>query len=252
MADPGPRFPHDLEVEPFRIDAHDALQSTNDRARELAAEGAEDVVVVADRQTAGRGRLDRTWASPSGGIWMSLLLRPDLPVEQVPLLTFGAAVAVVDAADRLNVRAGIKWPNDVLVGDEGEERKLSGILTESSTADDGLEWAIIGVGINANVDIADLPPGSVTLSHLVGEVDRSDLTRDVLETFAELRADPDRILAGWRRRAITLGQRVSISTGEKTVTGRALDIDDTGRLLVDTSDGIVHVATGECDHLRPA
>ncbi len=252
MADPTPSFPHDLEVDPFRIDAHDSLPSTNDRARELAAAGADGVVVIADRQTAGRGRLDRDWASPPGGIWMSLLLRPDLPVEQVPLLTFGAAVAVVEAVERLDVQAGIKWPNDVLIVAEGEERKLSGILTESSTANGELEWAIIGVGINANVDIDALPPGSVSLSHLVGEVDRTRVTQAVLERFAELMTAPDRVLAGWRRRAITLGQRVRVSTGDATVEGRALDIDDTGRLLVDTGDGIERVATGDCEHLRPA
>lgn len=252
MTTHGSGFPHDVEAAPFRIDAHDSLPSTNDRARELADRGETDVAVLADRQTAGRGRLDRDWASPPGGIWMSLLVRPDLPVARVPLLTFGAAIAIVEAVDPLGVEAGIKWPNDVLVTVDGEDRKLAGILTESSTAEGLLDWAIIGVGLNANVDLDDLPPNSVSLNHLIGEVDRTGLARAILEGFGALREDHDRILASWRRNAITLGTRVAVTTGDDTVEGMALDIDDIGRLLVDTGDGIVRVATGDCDHLRRA
>jgi len=99
----------------FEVEYHDSLPSTNDRARELAADGASDVVVLADRQTGGRGRRGRQWSSPAGGVWMSVVLRPDLPPARAPLLTLAAAVAVTDAARELGVDAAIKWPNDVVV-----------------------------------------------------------------------------------------------------------------------------------------
>lgn len=245
-------FPHGVESGSFRIDPHDALPSTNDRARELAAEGADDVAVIADRQTSGRGRLDREWASPPGGIWVSLLVRPSLPVDRVSILTFAAAIAVVRAATEAGVEARLKWPNDVLITHEEEERKLAGILTESSTQDGRLRWAIIGIGVNANVDPDDLPPGSISLQDLVGEVDRAAVTEGLLAAFDRLRGDPAGVIEAWRQNAVTLGRRVEITTGDVSITGVATDIDESGRLLVETETGVERVAVGDCRHLRSA
>jgi BirA family biotin operon repressor/biotin-[acetyl-CoA-carboxylase] ligase len=115
---------------PFEVEYHDSIGSTNDRARELAAAGAEDVVVLADEQTGARGRLDRAYSSPSGGVWLSIVCRPELPPAQVPIYTLATAVATAEALRDVGVDAGIKWPNDVLV--EGSEAKIVGILTENS------------------------------------------------------------------------------------------------------------------------
>lgn len=245
-------FPHGVESGSFRIDPHDALPSTNDRARELAAEGAADVAVIADRQTAGRGRLDREWASPPGGIWVSVLVRPSLPVDRVSILTFAAAVAVVRAAAEAGVEARLKWPNDVLITDDEEERKLAGILTESSTRNGRLQWAIIGIGVNANVDRDDLPPGSISLQDLVGGVDRTAVTEALLAAFDRLRGDQAGVVEAWRTHTVTLGRRVEITTGDGSFTGVATDIDETGRLLVETETGVERVAVGDCRHLRSA
>ncbi|PSQ49348.1 biotin--[acetyl-CoA-carboxylase] ligase [Halobacteriales archaeon SW_6_65_15] len=131
----GPAVEFGLDA-PFEVEYHDAIASTNDRARELAAEAASDAVVLADEQTGGRGRLDREWSGPPGGVWLSLVLAPDLPPAHVPALTLAAAVATTDAARQAGVPAEIKWPNDVLVAppaDAETERggkKLAGILTE--------------------------------------------------------------------------------------------------------------------------
>lgn len=245
-------FPHGVQSGSFRIDPHDALPSTNDRARELAAEGAADVAVIADRQTAGRGRLDREWASPPGGIWLSLLVRPSLPVDRVSILTFAAALAVVRAAAEAGVEARLKWPNDVLITDDEEERKLAGILTESSTRDGRLQWAIIGIGVNANVDRDDLPPGSISLQDLVGGVDRTAVTEALVAAFDRLRGDQAGVIEAWRTHAVTLGRRVEITTGDGSITGVATDIDESGRLLVETETGVERVAVGDCRHLRSA
>lgn len=250
----GPAVEYGLEA-PFSVEYHDAIGSTNDRARELAAEGAEDVVVLADEQTGGRGRLDREWVGPSGGVWLSLLVRPDVPPAHAPLLTLAAAVAVTRAAREAGVDAEIKWPNDVLVADESAERggrKLTGILTEMEGEADRVSWAVVGIGVNANVAADRLPDDATSVQNEVGPVDRRAFVQRLLETFDELRAVPDAVLPTWRDYAATLGRRVRVETPGGTVEGEAVDVAMPGALVVDTDEGRVRVHAGDCDHLRPA
>lgn len=236
---------------PFEVEFHEAIDSTNDRARELAAAGAEDVVVVADRQTGGRGRLDREWSSPPGGVWLSIVCRPAVPPARAPLFTLAAAVAVARAAREAGVDARIKWPNDVLV----DGRKLAGVLTEMEGEADRVSWLVVGVGVNANVDSGDLP-GSLEATSLLAErgeaVDRRVFTQRLLETFDELRGDESAILPAWRELAATLGREVRVETPTGTVEGRAVDVGDAGSLVVETGDGETVVTAGDCEHLRPA
>ena len=246
----GPALEYGLDA-PFDVEYHDALASTNDRARELAAAGAADVAVVADEQTGGRGRLDRQWSSPSGGVWLSLVLRPDLPPAEVPLVTLAAAVAVTRAATEVGVDAGIKWPNDVLVPTGAGERKLAGVLTEVETEGDRVEWVVVGVGVNANVDAETLPGGATSLREQVGDVDRRTFVQRLLETFADVRSDPGAILDAWHGHALTLGRRVRVETPGGTVIGEALRVEQPGTLVVATDDGERRVHAGDCDHLRP-
>ena len=239
---------------PFEIEYHNAISSTNARARDLADEGATDVVVLADEQTGGRGRLDRTWHSPSGGIWLSVLFRPDVPMAATPVYTLAAAVAVARAAREAGIEAVIKWPNDVLVRVECEERKLVGILTEMEGEADRVSWVVVGIGINANVDPGALPSeaDATSLSAVRGEpVDRRRFTQRVLETFDTVGTDPDAILDEWREYAATLGRQVRIDTPNREVVGEAVDIEYPGSLVVDTGDELVTVSAGDCDHLRP-
>jgi BirA family biotin operon repressor/biotin-[acetyl-CoA-carboxylase] ligase len=249
----GPAVAYELDA-PFEIEYHDAIPSTNARARELADEGATDVVVLADEQTGGRGRLDRTWHSPSGGIWLSVLFRPEVPMAGTPVFTLAAAVAVARAAREAGVEAVIKWPNDVLVAVDGEERKLVGILTEMEGEADRVSWVVVGIGINANVDPEELPSdaGATSLSAVRGEpVDRRRFTQRVLETFDTVGTDPEAILEEWREYATTLGREVRIDTPDGEIVGEAVDIEYPGSLVVDTGDEHVTVAAGDCDHLRP-
>jgi BirA family biotin operon repressor/biotin-[acetyl-CoA-carboxylase] ligase len=246
---------------PYRIEFHESIGSTNDRARELAAEGDRGVVVVADEQTGGRGRLDRTWSGPSGGVWLSILLAPELSAGDGPLLTLGAGVATARAAREAGVPAGIKWPNDVVVplrageavapdeaADAGtEERKLAGILTERTG-----DAVVIGIGVNANVSAADLPAGATTIRDLVGAVDRRVFVQRLLEEFHDLASDPESILPAWRQLATTLGRRVRVTTRDGEVVGTAVDVTRPGALVVDTERGRTTITTGDCQHLRPA
>ncbi|MFB6266087.1 MAG: biotin--[acetyl-CoA-carboxylase] ligase [Halodesulfurarchaeum sp.] len=278
----GDAITFDLDA-PYRIEFRESVTSTNAVARGYAERGEADVVVVADAQTAGRGRDGRGWVSPSGGIWLSILVRPDLEARRLPLLTLAGAVAVARAVEEVGVDATIKWPNDVLARTDdgegegvGEERKLAGVLSEAETTSGGVEWAIIGIGINANVDPADLvperdrsqasgvegtrdgPPGDrdvnglapTSLRALVGDVDRRAVTQRVLELFFELLLDPTEIVPAWRDVAGTLGRRVRITTADEVFEGVAEGITSEGALRVSTETGTRVVSIGDCAHLR--
>ena len=273
---------------PYSVEYHDSIDSTNERARELAIDGAENAVVLAGEQTGGRGRLGRKWSSPPGSVAMSVVCRPNVSPAEVPLLTLAAAVAVVRAAREAGVDAGIKWPNDVLVSGgsngrseiEGTERKLAGILTEMEGEADRVSWVIVGIGVNANVDSGRLPEGSTSLRAERGgreDVERRVFVQRVLEEFHALRGEPDAILDAWREHALTLGRRVRVETPGGAVVGNAIDVEHPGTLLIETSGEesekrgnerrgnerrgneesgdettIVRVHAGDCEHLRSA
>jgi BirA family biotin operon repressor/biotin-[acetyl-CoA-carboxylase] ligase len=246
---------------PYDVAYHDSLVSTNDRARDLAADGASELVVLADEQTGGRGRRNRAWAAPSGGVWLSVVLRPDRPPAHAPLYTLAAAVATADACRAAGVDARIKWPNDVVVavdddasdhGDGTGEAKLAGILTEMEGEADRVNWLVVGVGLNANVDADALPEGATSLRALVGDVDRRRVVQRLLERFHEGTRDLDGVVSAWRERTTTLGRRVRVETAAGEVVGEAIDVTTTGGLVVRTTDGEVTVHAGDCEHLRPA
>ena len=258
---------------PYAVEYHDRIASTNERARELAAEGADGVAVVADEQTGGRGRLDREWVAPSGGVWLSLAVRPDVPPARAPLFTLAAAVATADACREAGVDAHIKWPNDVLVGDaaSGTEsdggagagaaggrggRKVAGVLTEMEGEADRVSWLVAGIGVNADVDLDALPADAASLREERGEpVDRRRFAATLLERFAALTETRDRmnrILPAWRERASTLGRRVRVDTPNGSVTGTAVSVEPPGALVIETDAGTRRVHAGDCEHLRDA
>jgi BirA family biotin operon repressor/biotin-[acetyl-CoA-carboxylase] ligase len=247
---------------PFDVEYHDAVGSTNDRGRELAAAGASDVVVVADEQTGGRGRLQRPWSAPSGGVWLSLVVRPDVPPAHAPAFTLATAVAATRACREAGVAAVIKWPNDVLVDSESDVspretarggRKLAGVLTEMEGEADRVSWLVVGLGLNANVDAADLPPDATSLREQLGEdVDRRVFVQRVLERVHEYRSDLRAVVDEWTDYAATLDRRVRVETATETFEGVAVGVEFPGALVVERDDGTREtVHAGECDHLRP-
>jgi BirA family biotin operon repressor/biotin-[acetyl-CoA-carboxylase] ligase len=248
----GPAVEFGLDAE-FEVEYHDAIPSTNERARELGSAGESDVVVVADEQTGGKGRLNRGWSSPSGGVWLSVLLRPDVPPAQAPAFTLAAAVATTHAAREAGVDAEIKWPNDVLVGHPDGNYKLAGVLTEMEGEADRVSWLVVGIGINANVDPADIESDQPTTSIRaeVGDIERRVFVQRLLEEFDDLRSDLDSVVPAWREYASTLGQRVRVDTPGGEVVGDAVDVEFPGALVVETDDGPVTVTAGDCEHLRP-
>ncbi|KAB1198496.1 MULTISPECIES: biotin--[acetyl-CoA-carboxylase] ligase [Haloferax] len=270
----------------YDVEFHETLASTNDRARELAADGASDVVVVAREQSASRGRKGREWAAPDGSVSMSVLIRPDEPPAFAPLYTLAMAVAVCDAAREAGVDASIKWPNDVIVSSTPERaannrssdssesdvvatseasgvsptdhptnqpyRKLCGILTEMEGEADRVSWLVIGAGINVNLDPATLPDGATSVAAEARPVERRVFVQRVLERFDEQRTALESVLPAWRERADTLGRRVRVHTAGGVVEGTAVDVERPGTLVVRTDDGETRVHAGDCEHLRPA
>ena len=224
-----------------------SVGSSNDEARVLARAGApEGTAVLADAQTAGRGRLGRGWQSPAGeGIWLSLVLRPALPAPETPRLTLAAAVAVAEAIRAHGVPAGIKWPNDILV----DGRKCCGILTEMELLGEAVAFVILGIGLNVNQ--AGFPPEiaaqATSLRLALGQpLERVALACAILE---RLEVRYDQLLAGeaaavlgaWRALSVTLGHRVRVTpaTGGPALVGEAADVDADGALLLRRDDGRV-------------
>lgn len=225
-----------------------------ERARSGAATG---LVIVAEHQTAGRGRLDRTWESPAhAALTFSFLIRPtSLPPARWPWLPLLAGYAVHQAL-RGVAPTRLKWPNDVLVGD----RKLAGILVELVDTSAG-QAAVVGIGLNVSTTEAELPvPTATSLAIENGDApDRTELLRGLLATFAHEYAawsgaggNPDAGLrAAYRQACATLGTdvRVDLPSGAQ-LTGRASDVDESGRLVVDTADGPETVGAGDVVHVR--
>lgn len=231
---------------PWKSNLHwiDSTDSTNTQLKAMALDGApHGTVLIADRQTGGRGRMGRTFQSPGGmGIYMSLLLRPRVPAEQWMHLTCAVAVAACDALTQATgLCPGIKWTNDLVVG----KKKLGGILTELVTAGEEL-CVIIGLGINCSQTQEDFDPQlqdtACSLSMVLGKpVCREAIVAALMHQLQRmdhrLLSDKLSILETYRKNCITLGRDISLIRGDAVRHGHALDIDEDGGLLVRFPDG---------------
>ncbi|MCR3922644.1 MAG: biotin--[acetyl-CoA-carboxylase] ligase [Firmicutes bacterium] len=236
-----------------KIYAYATIDSTNRRARELAQDGASDgTIVVAEMQTEGRGRLGREWNSPQGGIWLSLILRPQIQPFKVQSITLLTAVVAAETTELIaDVAVGIKWPNDLLL----HGKKVAGILTEVSAEMDCVRYLIVGIGLNANVAITSFPESvkDIATSLLVqtGQaVQRTEWVRIFLQRFEQeynyvVQHGFSAILKRWREYSITLGQDVVVHCAGQRIVGHAVDINEQGALLVETANGIEAFWAGE-------
>jgi BirA family biotin operon repressor/biotin-[acetyl-CoA-carboxylase] ligase len=224
--------------------------STMDMAKQAIRDGAaEGTIVIADHQTAGRGRLGRQWLSPpDSNILLSIILHPNL--KQLPRLTMVAALAVARSIEKLTgLEPAIKWPNDVLI----DGKKVSGVLIESDVQGDTVNYAIVGIALNVNLDPSSIPEISETatsLKQVLGrEVSRFHVLESLLGEFEKLyqalrRGEP--IDSEWRRRLETLGKKVAVRCGDELKEGYAESVDDEGNLLLRCPDGsMVTIAAGD-------
>jgi BirA family transcriptional regulator, biotin operon repressor / biotin---[acetyl-CoA-carboxylase] ligase len=242
---------------PELIHHYNQVESTNTTLRNLADKNApEGTIVVAEEQTAGRGRQGRSWSSPFGkGVWLSVLLRPPMPPQETPIFTLLAATAVVKSLKIIlpNLAVGIKWPNDLLINN----RKVCGILTELKAEAEILHYLVLGIGINVNFRKKDFMPDlskiatSLYLENGRKNVSRQKLAAVLLNELDNSYGDfisggPRPIIAQWKKDNITLGKNVSIKTVRGTFEGKAVDLNEDGSLLVEGKDGIrKHFHAGE-------
>ena len=231
---------------PWDIQYIESIGSTNTALRD-APHGT---VLIAGTQTGGRGRMGRSFHSPAGkGLYLSVLLRPSCKAQELMHLTCAAAVA---AAEAIDLDCGIKWTNDLVLGN----KKLGGILTELSLNPDGtVKWAIIGIGINRAHSLSDFPE---ELRHMATSLalesenppTAAELAASVIlslkKMWGSLLSGKEQMLAAYRRRCVTLGKEISLVRGEEIRHGTALDVDEEGALLVRFSDGHTEaVSSGE-------
>jgi len=250
-------MPFSLEIERLEasgllrhIELHEMLPSTNDLAIVRAADATlkTPALFVALEQTAGRGRGDNAWWSSDGALMFSLLLEPHrvgIPADRLPCVSLAVAVAICDTIEGLTpeMTGGVKWPNDVYLGD----RKLAGVLIECpNTSGQTPPRLVIGIGINVNNSLATAPAEvrsvGVSLCEVIGrELDGTDLLLNLLQALrsrlVQLARDDPQLAEAWRERSILSGRHVEILDGSRKITGEVVEIAEDGALVVQTPDG---------------
>ena len=225
------------------------LATTMEAAKELARKGtAEGAVVIAGTQTAGRGRIGRTWLSPDGGLAMSVMLKP--PMANLPQLIMIASLAVVRAIKRVTgLETQIKWPNDVLI----KGKKVCGILIENEVKEDKVNFAIIGIGINVNFNplaFPEIAEIATSLSHELGaEISKAELIGTLLCELEQLyleAQDGKPVYREWKENMETVGRWIQVKTGEIVEQGKAETVTEKGNLILRLADGsLSEIVTGD-------
>jgi len=243
-------FPWELPGRESSIHYFSELSSTMDMAKDLARKNCPDfTAVIAGRQTAGRGRLNRQWLSDDGGLYFTLVLRPDIPLPMSSRVNFLASLTLARVLrDLYQIEAAVKWPNDILVDD----RKLSGMLSELEAEADRVFFINIGMGINVNNDPAGVEPGAISLKKMLGrEVSRTRLLSRFLDEFENRlkNADYENVISEWKQYTTTLQRPVRIVTQREVSEGLAVDVDENGALIVKLADGsFKKIIYGDCFH----
>ncbi len=232
-----------------KIHFEESVTSTQQIAHKLAYEDAvEGTLVVAEEQTTGRGRLDRAWYSPKHtGVWMSMILRPQIPPSQAPQLTLLAAVGVVQAIQEVTgLEPDIKWPNDILI----HQKKIVGILTELQAETDRINSVIIGIGINVNQELSHFPESLHTIASSLAiekgeKIDRAKLIQVILLKIEKLYKEYLQhgfkvVKLLWESYATSIGKQIIARTLSGSIEGKAIGINEEGVLLLEDATGTVH------------
>jgi BirA family biotin operon repressor/biotin-[acetyl-CoA-carboxylase] ligase len=239
----------------------ESIPSTIWYGKDLAEQGGLDelhgLVIIAGEQTGGVGRMGRAWVSPSGGIWVTLVLKPNIPIDHLFMLTLAGSVSVARVLRKMfDIGALIKWPNDIIIGD----KKVAGILLELGAEGDRVKYCLVGMGIDANISVDTL---NESIRHMITsisnevdqEVDRAVVLAAILKEF-EVRYDMieqgeyEPVIREWKNFSSTIGRRVRINTLRNSFEGEAVDIDPTGALVVRKDNGkIEKVIAGDCVHI---
>lgn len=227
----------ETEIIGKKIYHYDQVNSTNKIASKLAKYGAnEGTIVIAEKQSSGKGRRGREWYSSEKGLWFSLILKPEIEIAETHFLTINASLAIYYALKERGIKAEIKWPNDILY----ENRKVCGILSEMNSSSEKLNYVITGIGINVNQENfpVEIEDKATSLFKILGsKVDKLNLLKDILFYFENfyfrfLNGDKEKLLEKWKRKISLLGKNVVVQSDGKKYTGKAVDIAKDGRLIL--------------------
>lgn len=233
------------------------IKSTNDYAKKLGNKGAsEGTIVISESQTMGKGRLNRNWKSPIGGIYLSIILRPSIKPSSASVLNLITAIAVTKVLQKYNISAKIKWPNDVLIN----KKKICGILTEMSSEHDEIKYVVVGIGLNTNTEIKsfdiDLQTTSTSIKNEINkEISNTEIIKILIEEFEKIYREFieygfTKLKEEWKFYSSTIGNIVKFITKNNVIEGKAIDIQDDGALLIETKNGFQKMISGDCIHLN--
>lgn len=239
------------------IHHYDSLTSTQAEAKRLALNEIQKAIVTADEQTGGRGRCGRNWESPrKGGLYVSFLIRPHIHPSKVHLINLASGLAVASfLRHSFGIKAVLKWPNDVIIKEEENLKKICGILSEASIYDEEVKFCIVGIGINCKRSA--IPPElsyrACALDEYVDNIDNRELLNGIYREFSNRIEDFELLGAGKLMQdyisiCTTIGKAVQIETGDMAITGTAIGIGESGELLVDTIDGVKKFSSGDVYH----
>lgn len=231
-----------------RIHYHREITSTMDEAVALARSGCPDfTVVVSEQQSSGRGRMARTWVSDEGGLYFSVVVRPELPIDLAHLVNLAAALEINDILrSSYGIDSWLKWPNDILVSD----KKICGCLSQMEIEGGDIGFLNIGIGLNANNNPSPVEPAAISMKQILGgDVPRRIILTDFINRFEDRLAafDPPALIEEWKSQSNTIGRKVGVVTKKKKYQGTAVDVDDKGGLVVEYEDGTRDtVIYGDC------
>jgi BirA family biotin operon repressor/biotin-[acetyl-CoA-carboxylase] ligase len=243
-------FPWEFSDHDYNILYYPEVSSTMDTAKDLARTNCPDfTVVVAGRQTQGRGRLKRQWLSDDGGLYFTMVIRPDIPVLLSSRVNFLASLTLARLLrDLFQIDAAVKWPNDILVDDH----KISGMLSELEAETDRVLFISIGMGINVNNDPSGVEPAASSLKKITGrEISKKMLLARFLAEFEKQlrKAEFENVISEWKKYTVSLNRRVKIVTHKEVSEGLAVDVEQDGALVLELADGTrKKIVYGDCFH----
>ncbi len=239
----------------------DSIDSTQNHAMKIASDEANNgAVIIAEKQTSGKGRLGRKWISPKGGIWLSIILHPKFDISVITLFPIASALALSNAIEKtLNIKSELKWPNDITI----KGKKVAGMLVDASLESNKIENLILGVGINFNVDTKQIEKILKDTPNFYGVASLSEQNKTVksillvqsflmeLEHMYNLlnAGDTKKIIRDWTRKSSTIGQNIELSTDDEKIRGKAIKIDDDGALVISENKKNRRITSGDITHI---
>ncbi|MBI4131862.1 MAG: biotin--[acetyl-CoA-carboxylase] ligase [Nitrosarchaeum sp.] len=239
----------------------DSIDSTQTQAMKIASDEANNgTVIIAEKQTGGKGRLGRKWISPKGGIWLSIILHPEFDISVITLFPIASALALSNAIEKtLNIKSELKWPNDITI----KGKKVAGMLVDASLESNKIENLILGVGINFNVDVKQIEKILKNTPNFYGIASLSEQNKTVksillvqsflmeLEQIYNLlnTGYTKKIIRDWTRRSSTIGQNIELSTENGKIRGKAIRIDEDGALVILENKKNRRITSGDITHI---